>query len=363
MSTIIRRATVKDINAIMKMNEHMTEVYSKGTWSELLHKHVVYIAEVAENGIIGYIGACTLTLFEFGQEVLSLFPKKNAMTIFSLFVLPNHTGKGIGQQLCQTIINHLENIMPDDWSVILNVRISNESAIHIYKKFNFQITYQLHDYYDTPVEDAYAMVYTKTIKNMNPLGCITFLNSFSSRYIYSSQLPLQYRTFRNVKQMKYMFFENRMPVVVNYNKSKEAIGFVLNCYDNVDVHIVMSTNSMDKAILSDILDTHNICKKSIIYFPANLTLYNKPITSTHSGTVLQESKSIDSTVYVTLNGITENLQNEIVHSVYFDEDDIDLYIEYGNCIVNRPFTIAIYKNDVCCFTSFITQQDLESMMV
>lgn len=118
------------------------------TWSiasfqyELENEHNLYLVYVHEEEIIGYIG-CSLVFDE--------------ASINNFGVLPSHMKKGIGTALMEALIETVK--AKGIRYIYLEVRLSNEPAISLYKKVGFkQIAYRK-KYYTNPVEDAYVLYY------------------------------------------------------------------------------------------------------------------------------------------------------------------------------------------------------------
>ena len=82
----------------------------------------------------------------------------NLIQIFA--VDPKYRGKRYGYYLLKYL---LEDYVPNDEEIILNVRISNTNAISLYKSFGFNIKSELDNYYEyTGIpENAYLMSFIK----------------------------------------------------------------------------------------------------------------------------------------------------------------------------------------------------------
>lgn len=118
------------------------------TWSiasfqyELENENNFYLGYVKDGEIVGYIG-CS---FVFDEASINNFG-----------VLPSHMKKGIGTALMEALIEAMKE--KGVRYIYLEVRISNEPAISLYKKVGFeQIAYRK-KYYTSPVEDAYVLYY------------------------------------------------------------------------------------------------------------------------------------------------------------------------------------------------------------
>jgi ribosomal-protein-alanine N-acetyltransferase len=104
-----------------------------------------------ENGeIAGYIMCrIELGLSDFGFSGLI---KKGH--IVSVAVMPEHRRKGIGQALIVEALNGMCSYGAKQ--CFLEVRVTNDPAINLYKKLGFKITRTIHGYY-ADGEDAYVM--------------------------------------------------------------------------------------------------------------------------------------------------------------------------------------------------------------
>lgn len=95
------------------------------------------------------------TLIGFG--VLSVILDESEL--LSMCVDPDFQGKGYGQQLLEFLIRKARKNKAE--KLFLEVRISNETAINLYKKSGFEEISLRKDYYPTPDgkgrEDAYLM--------------------------------------------------------------------------------------------------------------------------------------------------------------------------------------------------------------
>lgn len=134
MKILIRPTKFMDINNIMSINLIcLPENYPKDLWIDIFNigKEHCFVAEVSKT-IIGYIFC-------------------NQETIISFAINPEFQNKGIGKQLLSHCLNTFTT------HVNLNVRISNEKAINIYKKFDFDVKDIIKDYYINPNEDCIVM--------------------------------------------------------------------------------------------------------------------------------------------------------------------------------------------------------------
>ena len=106
--------------------------------SELENTYNVYLGYEEDDTLVGFIG-CSL-MFE-------------TLAINNFSVLSSYKRQGIGEKLLQSLVAHGKEKGVENF--ILEVRISNEPAIALYKKYGFVEIDILKNYYEQPVEDAY----------------------------------------------------------------------------------------------------------------------------------------------------------------------------------------------------------------
>ena len=134
MKIIIRSMKLHDINQIIVINEGaMAEHYPKESWVCKFYegKSHSFVA-ISAGMVIGYI-ACS------------------ASYIVSFAVDSKFRGHGIGRQLLYHCLNTFES------PVYLHARVNNATALRLYQSLNFIVRETLHDYYVSPIEDAYLM--------------------------------------------------------------------------------------------------------------------------------------------------------------------------------------------------------------
>ncbi len=150
-----------DLTEIKTINEEcLPENYSVETYEQLINSTL--ICRKKETGkIIGYIIMANLETDTLDDKVLIPFSRKHKSNlvhtcIFSLAVLKDYRGIGIGSKLLKLAINSHKK-----YPIILQVRKSNITALSIYKKLGFQILKEDLNYYRNPVENGLTLVYLK----------------------------------------------------------------------------------------------------------------------------------------------------------------------------------------------------------
>ena len=139
----VRRATIEDAKEIFAIEMECFSV----PWSldsietELVNedKKLYYVIEDA-NGVVGYAGAWLV--YDEGQ-------------ITNIAIRPSARRQGFGAKLTSTLIE--ECFKRGMHEIFLEVRISNLSALSLYRQLGFTVKGMRKNYYSEPKEDAYIM--------------------------------------------------------------------------------------------------------------------------------------------------------------------------------------------------------------
>lgn len=139
----VRRTTIEDAKEIFAIEMECFSV----PWSldsietELLNedKKLYYVVEDA-NGVVGYAGAWLV--YDEGQ-------------ITNIAIRPSARRQGFGAKLTSALIE--ECFKRGMHEIFLEVRISNLSALSLYRKLGFTVKGMRKNYYSEPKEDAYIM--------------------------------------------------------------------------------------------------------------------------------------------------------------------------------------------------------------
>ncbi len=108
--------------------------------SELANSLSTWLVAVDGEIVCGYVGS---------QSVL------DGADMMNIAVHPSYRNRGIGCGLIERLIDLLKE--RDVCSLSLEVRVSNESAIGLYRKMGFDVVGKRPGYYRNPREDAYIM--------------------------------------------------------------------------------------------------------------------------------------------------------------------------------------------------------------
>lgn len=149
---IFHRCEEKDIQSVIKINmnslpEHYSDYFFQSILRELPEAFIV--AEFS-NEVIGYV-MCKIE-YGFSNFRKLGFVKKGH--VVSIAVKETDRGKGVGKVLMEEAINGIVSRKSDE--IYLEVRTSNNGAIKMYEKLNFQIKTKLRSYYRDG-EDAFLM--------------------------------------------------------------------------------------------------------------------------------------------------------------------------------------------------------------
>lgn len=136
---LIREANYEDLESIYKISK---ESFSN-SWSFQSYK------EDFKNVFSKYL---VLTINNLIVGFLSSWIVLGEITITNLTIQKDFRNKGLSKHLLGNFLNMYKN-----YEIFLEVRISNEIARNLYKKFLFEEISIRKNYYTNPVEDAIVM--------------------------------------------------------------------------------------------------------------------------------------------------------------------------------------------------------------
>ena len=175
----IRRATLADIDAVMRVNlESLPENYWRGFYVYILENWPEsFLVAEADGEIVGYalsrveehrdpvlLGLAS-ELDDMGKRSVKrildalnnfLSEPKPVGHLVSIAVLEDYRGRGIGKTLLQETIRVMRDVYKTV-SIYLEVRVSNERAIRLYEKMGFKKVRLVPGYYRDG-ENAWVMV-------------------------------------------------------------------------------------------------------------------------------------------------------------------------------------------------------------
>lgn len=133
---------LKDCEAVFEIaKESLPEHWSLQGVKDVLHydNNIYYVAK-CEDEVIGFAG---IMVVADEAELLNIAVKEEVR------------GQGVGQLLLNAVIKASEE--KNTVRLLLEVRESNENALHLYKKNHFSVIGQRKAYYSNPTEDAVIM--------------------------------------------------------------------------------------------------------------------------------------------------------------------------------------------------------------
>ncbi|MCP8318287.1 MAG: ribosomal protein S18-alanine N-acetyltransferase [Candidatus Methylarchaceae archaeon HK01B] len=149
---IIRRCEKEDLHHVASINwtslpEHYSSYFFEASLNELPE---AFLVVEKDRTVVGY----TMCRIEYGMSVFHKFRIARKGHIISLAMLEQHRRKGLGKNLVEEALQALKDRGCSE--IFLEVRVSNLSAIGLYKKLDFKIVSTIRWYYRDG-EDAYMM--------------------------------------------------------------------------------------------------------------------------------------------------------------------------------------------------------------
>ena len=148
----IRRCEREDVPDVIRINsETLPEHYSDYFYYEILKDFPsTFLVADQDASVAGYI----MCRMEYGLSMTKRFGLAKKGHIISIAVLSQYRNKGIGTMLIKEALEEVRKASGKE--CYLEVRITNEEAITLYKKLGFAVTSTLHGYYKDG-ESAYTM--------------------------------------------------------------------------------------------------------------------------------------------------------------------------------------------------------------
>jgi ribosomal-protein-alanine N-acetyltransferase len=143
---------MNDLASVTRINQAcLPENYTDIFFLDLNRRFPETFVVGEEDGeIVGYI----MCRVEVGLSNLGLSGLVKKGHVVSVAVLPEHRRKGIGEALIKQAMEGMRAYSAKQ--CYLEVRVTNEEAISLYKKLGFEIARTIHGYY-ADGEDAFVM--------------------------------------------------------------------------------------------------------------------------------------------------------------------------------------------------------------
>ena len=149
----IRKCLTEDLPSVISINwSALPEHYSDSFFEERLREspETFLVAEDEKAAVIGYI----MCRIEYGFSHLKRYGLARKGHVVSVAVLEPHRGGGVGRALVEeSLVGMRDRGCSESY---LEVRVSNDPAIGLYKRLGFQVVTTHHGYYRDG-EDAYLM--------------------------------------------------------------------------------------------------------------------------------------------------------------------------------------------------------------
>jgi ribosomal-protein-alanine N-acetyltransferase len=139
----VRRMAAADVEVVAAIeSDTFTSPWSVETFTNLLDRPglELLVLEQEGEGVIGY--AVLWCILEQGE-------------LANVAVTPRVRGKGLGAYLLSRVLDVARERSVQ--TVFLEVRVSNERALDLYRRFGFKDVGRRKGYYDNPREDALIM--------------------------------------------------------------------------------------------------------------------------------------------------------------------------------------------------------------
>jgi ribosomal-protein-alanine N-acetyltransferase len=148
----IRKFAPNDLQSVMNINRAaLPENYTDYFFMDLYERFPeAFIVAEQDGEIVGYI----MNRVEVGLSNLGLGGLVRKGHVVSIAVMPQSRRKGVAQALINAAIEGLHFYKAKQ--LYLEVRVTNEAGINLYKKLGFEISRTVNGYYSDG-EDAYVM--------------------------------------------------------------------------------------------------------------------------------------------------------------------------------------------------------------
>lgn len=148
----LRKFKPDDLQAVMQINrETLPENYSDYFFMDLYERFPeTFIVSELDCRVAGYI----MCRIEVGLSNFGLGGLIRKGHVVSIAVLPTARRKGIAQALIKTALEGMQYYKAKQ--CYLEVRVTNDAGISLYKKLGFEVSRTIHGYYSDG-EDAYVM--------------------------------------------------------------------------------------------------------------------------------------------------------------------------------------------------------------
>jgi ribosomal-protein-alanine N-acetyltransferase len=148
----LRKFRVEDLESVTRVNEAcLPENYTDIFFLDLYRRHPETFIVAEEDGhTVGYV----MCRIEVGLSSLGLTGILKKGHVVSIAVMTEHRRKGVAGELMAAAMEGMRRYNAKQ--CYLEVRVTNEAAVGLYKKLGFEIARTVRGYY-ADGEDAYVM--------------------------------------------------------------------------------------------------------------------------------------------------------------------------------------------------------------
>lgn len=149
----VRKFTIEDLSSVTRINRLcLPENYTDYFFIDLFKRFPeTFVVAERDGETVGYI----MCRIEVGLSNFGLGGIVKKGHVVSIAVLPEHRCKGMGEAIIKQAMRNMQAAYKAK-QCYLEVRITNEPAIGMYKKLGFEVTRTIKGYY-ADGEDAYVM--------------------------------------------------------------------------------------------------------------------------------------------------------------------------------------------------------------
>jgi ribosomal-protein-alanine N-acetyltransferase len=149
---MLRKFSMDDLASVTQINTAcLPENYTDIFFVDLYRRYPETFVVADEDGkIVGYI----MCRIEMGLSNFGLSGVSKKGHVVSVAVLPEHRRKGVGKALVLRALDGMRGYGAKH--CYLEVRVTNQEAISLYKKLDFDVARTIHGYY-ADGEDAFVM--------------------------------------------------------------------------------------------------------------------------------------------------------------------------------------------------------------
>jgi len=145
VDVVVRPLAAADLDQLDRLERTLFDAaaWSRASFAEELQadgRYYLGAARVADGAVIGYAG-----LWFDGYDA----------QVMTIAVAPEHQGHGLGRRLLTALVAHARELGAPQ--VLLEVRVDNAPAIHLYRSMGFALLGRRRAYYQPGDIDAFTM--------------------------------------------------------------------------------------------------------------------------------------------------------------------------------------------------------------